>query len=300
MVKRILGAVIAVTAMLGIVIGIVAIVMGRVWVDTVGDSADAFVSTLAKQIETTTITGKLLQSSLIETNQTLIAVEQGVLHTASALTTTQTVLTQTAIVVGQDVPQIVGTLQKTLPNLISVASQVDRAMLILSQFRVDQPLLGNVITTPDIDLGYTIIPIPDITLPEVRLNFDLGITYNSEQAFDQSLIGIEQNLLGVPERLQGVGSGLSSTSADLSQTSADLLQIGRELNQLNTNLSRLPLQIDSYVQALGQTESDLFSAQTQLHRQLKPLKLGITLLGCWFVLAQMAPFYVGIKLFLKR
>lgn len=294
--KRILGIVISLVSILGIVVGVGGAVLTQQGVPIAQDSVSQLLSTVVSGIDPATETIMTVRNTIEEASRGLETVERSAVDMAFAITSTEPVLDEVRFVLGESVPASIETVQTALPNLIEVAGTVDQALQTLSNFGVNEAFGGTALEIPDVNVLGRTVEIPDVQLPTFPLIFDLGIEYNPETAFDQSLVGIEQNLEGIPESMRALGSGLEDTTVNIVRIGENVSDISENLNAINRQVALLPGQIDAYVDAVEQTKASVASADMQVRAQIGNVAIGITVLFVWFALIQLAPLYIGLCL----
>ena len=295
-IKRIMGLIITVISAIGLILGIVGAIMvpglieqakgatGEVLAQVAGSSSSA---------EETIIT---IRNTIQEVSNGLETAEISTIDIALAITSTETVLDEVTVVMGDNVPTSIETVQEALPNLITVAKTVDQALLQLSKFGIDESLGGIPIPLPSFELLGREIELPSIQLPALPLNFNLGIEYDPANAFDESLVGIEEQLEGIPESMRSLSSGLEETTVNMIRVGEDVSAISENIASINEEVSKLPGQIDDYLATLDGVKDNLISAETTINAQLDTAKLVLIGVLLWLALLQIAPLYIGYHL----
>jgi hypothetical protein len=186
-----------------------------------------------------------------------------------------------AAVTTQEVPEAVEGIQAALPNMIQVASVIDRTLVTLSSVGIDR----------------------DIPLPfggSIPLRFDLGIDYNPTIPFDESLRGFETSLEGLPESLRGLEDDLRATNENLTTLSADLLATSDNLTTINTRVGEMLPLLDEYTALIDQLNVTIAQIEGQIGDRLNTIRIGVIVLLLAIGLTQLAPIYLGWELITGR
>ncbi len=298
--KRILGLIITVVSIIGMLTGIFgAFYVPRIFTQLQGQST-TIVQGIFAGFDPAETTVRTLQNTLVETNQGLDAVATTTLDLATVITSTKPILDETVVLLGTNVPDSVETMQTSLPNLIAVAQTVDTALLTLSNLSVNDAIGGNVVEVPDVEILGQSVPVPDITLPVIPINIDLGIDYDQSAALDDSLAGFGEDLDGVPESMRELSASLDVTSQNLFVLGEDVALISDNIDDINAEISMLPPQIDDYLDSLNSLKTNILLLDNTVGEQLSVISTVLVVLLIWLALFQLAPLYVGINLLFGR
>ncbi len=194
---------------------------------------------------------------------------------------TRPLLDNTTVVITQEVPEAVEGIQAALPNMIQVAGVIDDTLTTLSSVGIDR----------------------DIPLPfggSIPLSFDLGIDYDPETSFDDSLRGFEGSLTGLPESLRGLESDLRATNDNLALLSTDLQATSDNLTTINTRISEILPLLDQYGVLLNDLGATITQAQLGLGDRLEVVRIAAIALLVAVGLSQLAPIYLGWELLTGR
>lgn len=280
-IRRILGLIIILTA-----ISLLAVsVAGAYFVgDALENLANGIAQTLevaANSLETARGTLDLARNSVSEMDGGLQTAIDATASAAQTLSDSRPLLDNVANVTTQEVPEAIEGMQTALPGLIEVASVIDNTLSTLSTVGIDR----------------------DIPLPfggSIPLRFDLGIDYNPDAAFDDSLRVFEQSLTGLPESLRGLEDDLATTSGNLGLLSANLVTTSDNLAAMNSRFSDLVPLLDQYSLLIDEVSALTTQAQTQIGDRLELIKWGAIGLLVAVGLSQLAPLYLGWELLTGR
>jgi ABC-type transporter Mla subunit MlaD len=280
-VRRIIGAVMLITALAILVLS----VLGALYV---GDAVRSLTGNIGATLQLTADGLATVRGSMLTAQGTLddvaAAIGTSVTTTANLSTTVQEtgpLLENITTVVTQEVPENIESIQDALPSMIQVADVIDNTLSRLSDFGFEREI--------QLPLG--------VTIP---LAFDLGIEYDPEVPFDTSLIAFQDSLNGLPESLRALESGLADASANTQTLSDDLLATSASLETINSRVAELGPMMDQYVQLIDQLATTMDDVQSRLADQLDLIATGATGMFILLALSQLAPLYLGYELISGR
>ncbi|NIP52249.1 MAG: hypothetical protein GWO26_09775, partial [Phycisphaerae bacterium] len=123
--------------------------------------------------------------------------------------------------------------------------------------------------------------------------FDLGVDYDPEEPFDESIDEIGNSLDGVPERLRELEPFLSVTNDNLAIISENIETLATDLGEINENIEDVQPLLDDYLEIVYQTQDLVNQTRRSFRDQLQPVKMIIMILFIWIGLTQVAPLYLG-------
>jgi len=214
----------------------------------------------------------LTQQTVAQTGQTIGTVSDTTDSVAQMLIDTQPLLDDVSRVATVDVPDSLDAVQGTIPNLVAVAGAVDNTLERLSSFEFERTVFG--------------IPI----------GFDLGIDYDPEAPFDESVAQIGTSLEGVPDNLRGLQVHLDTTNDNLATISDNLQTLTADLAAIESSVEEVGPLLDEYIRLVEQIETNIALTRSDLDDQLQTVKTGIIILFVWFGLNQLVPLYLGADL----
>ena len=168
-IKRILGFIIILTAILGLVTCLIAIVAGLPVLDRVAAGIDNNITSIGGTLDTVSETLRFAQDTSSQVTVGLNTAEISVLNTAMILSQTRPLLSNAGEIVTVDVAGSLDQVQATIPTVAQLASNVDKTLSLLSKVDI---------------LGYK-----------------LGIDYNPDVPLAQSITAIGNSLNGIPNKL---------------------------------------------------------------------------------------------------
>lgn len=279
--KRLLGFIIFLT-------GLVLLLLAFAGAYFVGDVLDELAEGVTTSLD---MASQSLESAkgTLELTKTSVSDVTGGLATAIEATTSASVtlndsrplIDNVSTVTTQEVPEAVEGIQAALPNLIQVASIIDTTLVTLSSVGIDR----------------------DIPLPfggSIPLRFDLGIDYDPETSFDESLRVFDLSLVGLPESLRGLEDDLQATSENLGSLSGNLSSTAENLTTINTRLGELVPLLEGYSELVDQLNETLAQVESQLEGRLQLVRLGLIALLIAVGLSQLTSIYLGWELMAGR
>ncbi len=279
--RRILGFIMLLT---GIVILALSFAGAYFAGDVIGSLSDGLANSLAlasQSLDSARDTLALARDTVSDVNGGLGTAVAATANAGQTLNDSRPLLDNVTAVTTQEVPEAVEGIQAALPNMIEVASVIDRTLTTLSSVGIDRE-----------------IPLP--FGGSIPLQFDLGIDYNPETSFDDSLRVFEASLTGLPESLRGLEDDLQATNASLGTLAADLQATSDNLTIINTRLGEIAPLMDQYTALIDELSRTVTQIEANLGDRLDVLRLGIVGLLIALGLSQLAPIYLGWELLTGR
>jgi hypothetical protein len=267
MIKRFLGVIMILTAVLGIVACIFLVVVGPQMVDRAAADVDASITAAGGTLDTVSETLQLAQVTSVQISTGLKTAEISVYSTARTISETRPLITGTGQILTNDLAKSIDSVQATIPTLSKLAGQIDRTLAMLSQAQI--------------------------------LGFGLGIEYNPDEPMGDSIDAIGKSFDGIPARLRGMSGSIDTANRNLSAMSANLVAIGGNLQEINTSLAKYPDLFGKYLESASAAKQRLLVAQAELHNDLQYVKTGLIVFAVWLGLAQIAPLYLGLELLFR-
>jgi hypothetical protein len=266
------------------IIGLTILILSVAGVFYVGDAIDNLTSGITSSLTLAAQSLDAARDTLVLARDSVGDVQSGLDATTGALARTSQTLADSggmidnvSAVTTQEVPEAIEGIQAALPNLIQVASIIDRTLVTLSNVGIDRE-----------------IPLP--FGGSIPLQFDLGIDYDPEVSFDESLRVFESSLVGLPESLRGLEDDLQQTNDNLVALSGDLQATSDNLATVNGRIGEIVPLLEQYTALVDQLATTLAGAESAIASQLNLLKLGLTGLLLAIGLTQLASIYLGWEL----
>lgn len=276
MFRRILGLFI----MLISVIVVVLLIGGAFYVgqlvDSVGGGLDNMLTLTLDTLNNVAMTLEQTKATIVEANYALETASEAAVNLSLTMDDMQPLIASTTKVVAEDVPNNIESIQDTIPNIAQVAGVIDGVLRTLSNFGIERT-----------------IPIP---FNPITIDFDLGIDYEPEESFDQTIYDLDASLAGMPEELRSLQADLDLLSNDLGLLTGNIETAATDIEKINAQVALFVPILDEYLRIVDDIEIALIQAKAQISNQLDTAKLISILLLVFLGLTQLAPIYLGWEL----
>jgi septal ring factor EnvC (AmiA/AmiB activator) len=272
MIRRIVGLIFIVVAVVGWVIAYLGTQLTNQFIDDLVlsmNNALEITSQTLTNVESTLVVAK---QTVTDLGATLTTLETTANDVATSINDAQPLMDEVNTVVIQDVPTSIERLQNTLPALVEVAGVVDSTLITLSSFQIDQDILG------------------------FNLNYDLGIDYNPTVPFDQAVLELGASLEGLPETLRSLETHLETTESSMDVMSQDIDQLATDMANLNTSITEAQPVLDEFIRITTDVNGRLLIAQEQLDNQAEQVKQIFQIIFIWMAVLQLVPLYLGLEM----
>ncbi len=276
--RRIIGLVLVLIGIGGVGLSIAGAIVGRDIVDQIGDNVLGNLELTSEGLTAVQDTLVLAKEALTDVNIGLDTVERTAVSVSIAISDTQPLVDQVTLIASDDLPDSIEAIEAAMPGLVQVAGAIDRTLTTLNNFRIDEsvPLIG------------------------FSIQFDLGIDYDPDIPFDQSVALLGESLDGLPDRLRSLDQSLQTSSSNLGVISEDVLQLSQDLNTINARLAEVDPLLDEYIRIVQDTNDRARFTRLSLQAQLDMIKSIVTIAAIWFGLNQLVPIYVGWEMVAGR
>jgi hypothetical protein len=280
MFRRLLGLVILLATLVVLALLVATAYYFGPVMDQVGTSVDNGLALTVETLDTVMATLTQTEAALVSVNDTMDTAVQTTDNLSTTIADTIPLLDQVSVVVADQLPANVEAIQASVPNIAAVADVVDNALTRLSAFEINQT-----------------IPIP---FNPIEIQYDLGIDYNPEEPFGDSIEKLGTSLEGLPEELRSLRGELEVSAANLQILSDDLGTASGDIEAINTELANfLPL-LNQYVLLLNQVIVAVEQTRVDVANNLDTIKQVGTILPIVLALTQLAPLVVGWDLLTAR
>lgn len=276
MLKRLIGLIIILVAFGGLGLGAGLYIYGGQTLDSIGQEVVNIIDLTDRTLDNTREGLVNTQASLAEVNTTLDTVEDTTRDLSATIGDAEPLIDEVNQLITQEVPDSLDTVQETLPNLISVAGTIDNTLEALSNFGFDESFFG--------------IPI----------QFDLGVEYDPEARFDDSVRELGETIEDIPGQLRELEDDLTTTSTNLNNLSADLSVLADDLGAINESLVEFDAVLAGYIVIIDDVKAELARLESSLPTQLELLRTGLLITAVYLALTQIAPLYLGLELMLGK
>lgn len=272
MLSRLIAVVLLLVGIVGIGIAVAGILFGVQVVDSLGEALYQNLELTSESLDTVNDTLLVTKQTISQTGQAISTVGDTTESVAQLLDDAQPLLDNVGMVATENVPASLEATQNAIPNLVTVAATIDNTLETLSSFQFERTILG------------------------VPIGFDLGIDYDPEAPFDESVAQIGTSLEGVPENLRDLQVPLGTASDNLATVSDNLQTLSTDLAQIEGSVEQVEPLLDDYIDIVNQIQGNIAQTQASIDDQLQMVKTGIILLFVWFGLNQIVPLYLGADL----
>ncbi len=276
--KRIIGLIMMLIGIALVGLTAAGIFYGRQGIDAAGVSVESSLMLVSDSLDTASDSLVLVKTTINDVMAGVETVESTAVNLSTAVSDIQPLLGGVSQVISEDAPNSIEALQDTVPNMAEVAGVIDETLVTLSNFGFKQE-----------------IPIP--FSDPLGFDFNLGIEYEPEEPFDETVEAMGQSLDGLPDQLRSLSGELETTSQNLATISEDILLVSGDLGTINEDIESVGPLIDEYIGIVTQINDTIRQIRAQIAPQLETVKLALTLLLAFLGLSQVAPLYLGWELF---
>ena len=276
MFRRFLGLLMLLIGLGGIGIAVVGARLGHQLVDRVAMNFEETLQRTSDSLDMVSETQTLANSSIADVNAVVDTAGTTADNLATSVADTRPLLGQISVVATDQVPDSLESVQNAFPSLEQVAGVIDRTLVTLNSFRIDETILG------------------------LKIQYDLGIDYEPEIPFDQSVRELGEGLEGIPESLRAMEEYITVTSDNLETVSQDIRTLANDLETVNGRINEFDPLLDEYLVMVTNINDNTRQMRAQIEEESANLKNGITLALVWLALTQVAPLYLGWELITGR
>jgi methyl-accepting chemotaxis protein len=274
--RRLLGIVMLVIGLAGVVLSIAGANAGRRLIADMGTTLDSNLQLTVQSLETVNSTLVLTKATVRQLSQSLDTMETTASNVGTSLSDTQPMLEQIAEITSSDLAEGLETFEASLPDLIEVADTIDQTLTTLSRFRIDRTILG------------------------IPLRYDLGINYDPEVPFSQSVEEIGASIEGLPEQLRELEIYFEVANDNLGAISENMTEIAGDLAVVNDSVDDLEPLLDEFMVAITEFSDSTRQMRVTYRQQLETFQTVWTVVMVWLALTQVAPLYLGYELVTGR
>ena len=274
--RRLLGVVMLLIGVIGVAISIFGMIIGQRLVDEMAAGLDANLALTLESLDTVYDSLLLTRDMVTEINEGLGTVETAADNVALALNNTGPLLRQISSVTGNEVPESLEAVQESIPALLEVATTIDETLYVLSDFQIDQSILG------------------------IPLRWNLGVDYDPEVPFATSVEELGNSLDGLPSQLREMQIYIDVSEENVETIGTDVMVIADDLSAINENVAELDPLLEEYLATVTAFSDSLRQSRAQLAEQVRMVKIVLTVVLAWIGLTQIAPLYLGWELIRER
>ncbi len=272
MLKRLLGIIMMVIGLVGVAVSILGGMGTRQVVDDIAAGIDNSLALVSASLDTINDTFLLTRQLVGQATETLDTVNESATNLSQTINQTRPLIDQVGDISAGTVPDGIESVQAAIPNIAEVAATIDTTMRLLSDFQVNQRILG------------------------VPIRFDLGIQYDPSVPFDETILAMGDSLEGLPAQLRSLRIYLNVTNNNLQTISDDVRQIAGDLKTINKSVAEVQPLLDDYITIVTEVNDNIRVSRANLTDQFEDIKTGLLVFFIWLGLAQAAPLYLGFEL----
>lgn len=260
----------------GIVLSIAGARVGRRLIADLGTSLDNNLQLTVSSLETVNESLQLTKVTVRQISQGLDTMETTADNAATSLSQTRPLLQRISQITSDDLADTLDTLQAGMPDLVEVAASIDETLTLLSRFRIDRTILG------------------------IPLRYDLGVDYDPEVPFAQSVEEIGTSIEGLPGQLRTLETSFEVTNDNIETISSDMADIADDVATINDSVANLEPLLDELGAAVTEFSDSTRQTRTTVRQQLETFETVWTFVMIWLGLTQIAPLYLGYELLSGR
>jgi len=274
MFRRVIGLVFILVGVTGLAICYFGARAGSDLAENIAVSADEMLQTAGETLDTVEASLDQARAVVGETTVTIDQVSTTTANLALAIDDTQPTLDSLATLVGEDIPDTIGDVQETIPNIAQTAKVVDDTLRLLSKIRFEE-------TIPIINYD---------------ISFGLGVEYDPEIPFDQAVEEVGRGLEPIATASSGLEQDLQTTAANMELLGQDLNGLVADLDNLSSEVGAIRPLLDEYSSLVNDTQSSIVEGRTQIQEQLTVVKKAVIVAAVWLAVFQLLPLYFGVEL----
>lgn len=275
--RKILGVFMLVIGLVTFGIFMAAVFYSGTVVDQIGVTVDQSLAIVSDSLNAATDTIEVARQTVVDATTAVGTVSETVATTSKTFADTGPLLDGVTRVTTETAPNSIEAVQQSIPNIVEVASVIDRTMTTLSNFGFEQQ-----------------IPVP-FSEP-IAIGFDLGIDYNPEEPFDETVAALGSSLDGLPEQLRTLGEDLETANANLQTLSGNLETLSGDIETINEDIAALVPVLDEYLRIVDEVSSVVAGLRTRLQVQIPTIKTVVAVVLLAIALTQLAPVVLGFDL----
>ena len=272
MIKRFIGFIIILVGVGGILLAVAGAIYLPQAIDNIATNLDETLLLTSASLDNVGDTLLLAKTTIEDVSTSLDTVEMTLDNLGQTLNNTTPLLDQITAVTSNEVPESIEALQIAIPDMAQVAAIIDDTLSTLNRFRIDESFLG------------------------IDINYNLGIDYNPDVPFDETVLSLGEGLEGLPGSLRSLQVYMNVTKSNLEEVSSGLFQIADDLGAVNGRISEIDPLLNEYLRIVTQTNDNTRALRTEIGSQLETISSVAKVVMIWLALSQLAPIYLGWEL----
>lgn len=276
MFRKISGLVLLIIGLVGVLLSVGGVIYSGRAVDTVVAALKDTLGLTGDSLATVEDTLTLARGTLGDVNASLVTVEITADSLAKTIEDTQPLLEEVAQITGEDAPDSIESVQQAIPAVAEVAGVIDDTLLTLNEFKIDQEILG------------------------FRLNYDLGVNYQPEVPFDDTVSDLGRSLDGFPDRLRELEPSLTAANENLGLVSENIYAVSDDLAIINGRVADVDPLLGEYIDIVQNINSTIATTQNSILAQAGNARLALQIVLAWMGFLQFSLLYLGWDLLTRQ
>lgn len=272
--RRIIGAVIVLTSLAGLGVGLYAAYQIQ---ETAGQVEREVISGLDFGLDALQVVSDTLDILVRTVDDTSIVLDEaraGASSTADGLENVRPAVQELADITASELPDSIEAIQSAMPALEDASAAIDKTLRTLSSFQWS-----------------TTIP-----LVNYEVGFGLGIDYDPAIPLDQSVAEVNAGLDSIPTRLTDIKEDLLRTDQSLGDSASSLEQLGESLIAVSQDLASASMVLQEYRGLVARATRQVRAVRWNIRQQIQTGRLVLTGVLAWLALSQLGPLYLGCRL----
>lgn len=265
-VRKLIGVLLILAAIIGLVFSIGGIIMFRQIEPKLTAGIQNTIDVLSQTLETTaqglTVTSAALESAV----QTISALEQTVQTTATTVKSSAPLVADISKLMEDDLPTTIGATETSLRSAQQSAQVIDSLLGTLSSI----PLIG------------------------------AGLNYNPDVPLSEALGEVATSIGDLPESLAGMQSSLEDSSSNLENFEADLTMMASSIGEIENSVSQYTDVIQGYKDTISRLQAQMEMLKRNIPTYIHYLVLGLTIFFIWMAIAQLGLLTQGWELLTEK
>ena len=253
------GRVMRAIGLIGVVAGITAIVAGLWLLRDLDALLGRSLALTAESLGTVDASLIVATDSVGVINEGLARAERTSRGLEASLNEGADLLDETGTILRGDVASSLESVERTLPALIQVGATIDTTLRAVDRLPV-------------------------------------GVTYDPDDPFDETLEALQGDLDGLPEDLRAQADTVDQAGANLREVGAQGEQIARSIGDVRASLVETGEVLGRYRTTAGDAKTLLEETTADLGRRLLVLRVLVVVLGLVYCAGQALPLYLGHRL----
>jgi methyl-accepting chemotaxis protein len=261
-IKKIIGVILSLTAIVGIIFSIAALIMLWTYRPAVDNFATENMNAFRDTLDTTQAGLYLAESSLGSSIASITTLETTIAATAKSIDDTAPMIDTFVVLTGEDLPAAVSSAQLSLLAAQDSAKIIDGLLVALASI----PFVPN-----------------DLYNPPVPLHVALGQVYNSVENLPVALQTMEDSLVSTGQNMEVIQTDINQMATDVHEISISMVEAQTVLNDYQDLVADLQFRLDRVDQHLDGWIQTTFWLLSFLLALLAVTQLGLLAQGIGYL-----------------